>query len=159
MLLEKQRCIQIRGVPEVVTTAGLGTELDPGFQLLTKFIQGTSAGLQALRQFLNLGLQHGLADFGGPLRTPGDEEATRAEEDDEVDRVVKSHGGVPPALQQLAVPAPLPLTEELKAAQEFAHLVLAGGGDLLHPPYLPGIAEDQREVGRDGDCPSGGGHP
>ena len=76
MLLEKQRCVQISGDPEVVATAGLRAELDPGLQLLTKFIQGASARLQALRQFLNLGLQDGLAHFGGPLGTSGDEEAT-----------------------------------------------------------------------------------
>lgn len=144
---------------EVVATAALRAELDAGLQLLTEFVQSPGAGLQALCQFLNLGPQHGLANFGGPLGPPGDEEATWAEEDDEVDRVVQGDGGVPPALEQLAVPAALPAAEELEAAQDLAHLVLAGGRDLLHPPQLPGVAEDQGEVGRDGDGPSGGGHP
>lgn len=159
MFSEKQPCGLVSRDPEVVATAGFGAELDPGLQLLTKFVQSPGAGLQALRQFLNLGLQNRLANLGGPLRAPGDEEATWAKEDDEVDRVVQGHGGVPPALQQLAVPAALPAAEELQATQDLTHLVLAGGRDLLHPPHLPGVTEDQGEVGRDGDRPSSGGHP
>lgn len=142
-----------------MATAALRAELDSGLQLLTELVQGPGAGLQALGQFLNLGLQHGLANFGGPLSPPGDEEAAGTEEDDEVDRVVQRNGGVPPALQQLAVPAALPAAEEVEAAQDLPHLVLAGGRDLLHPSQLPGVAEDQGEIRRDGDGPSGGGHP
>lgn len=142
-----------------MATAALRVELDSGLQLLAELVQSPGAGLQALGQFLDLGLQHGLANPGGTLGPPGDEETAGAKEDDEVDRVVQRDGRVPPALQQLAVPAALPAKEEVEAAQDLAHLVLAGGRDLLHPPQLPGVAEDQGEVGRDGDGPSGGGHP
>lgn len=141
-----------------MATAALRAELGSGLQLLAELIQSPGAGLQALGQFLNLGLQHGLANLGGPFGPPGDEEASGAEEDDEVDRVVQRDGGVPPALQQLAIPAVLPAAKEVQAAQKLAHLVLTGGHDLLHPPQLPGVAENQGQIGRDGDYPSGGGH-
>lgn len=159
MFSEKQRCGLVSSDPGVAAAAALGAELDSGLQLLAELVQGPGAGLQALGQFLNLGLQHGLANPGGPLRPPGEEEAAGAEEDDAVDRVVQRDRGVPPALQQLAVPAALAAAEELEAAQDLAHLVLAGGGDLLHPAQLPGMAEDQGQVGRDGDGASGRGHP
>lgn len=76
MFSEKQRCGLVSRDLEVAATAALRAELDSGLQLLAEFVQGPSAGLQALRQFLNLGLQHGLAHPGGPFRPPGDEEAT-----------------------------------------------------------------------------------